>query len=193
MRRGDRASNWTDRVQHSVRSSIGGGIRTPFVHMAPDGAPGRQRRLRRPIRDPGCSSATPLLGDARPVRQPRLRPAHRSGDLCGDPHLHARRPWLAPALGLAARLALVPAQPDRRRGLDARRKRVAARPVEQLGQPGVSGRRRTWCSSPALLLFPRALRSRHDAVKLGLDAAIMLVGGGMLVWHLVIAPTARSR
>jgi diguanylate cyclase (GGDEF)-like protein/PAS domain S-box-containing protein len=43
-----------------------------------------------------------------------------------------------------------------------------------------------------LLLFPRALRSRRDAVKLTLDAAIVVVGGGMLVWHLVIAPTAQA-
>jgi diguanylate cyclase (GGDEF)-like protein/PAS domain S-box-containing protein len=39
-----------------------------------------------------------------------------------------------------------------------------------------------------LLLFTRTLRSRRDATKLALDAAIVMVGGGMLVWHLVIAP-----
>jgi hypothetical protein len=44
-----------------------------------------------------------------------------------------------------------------------------------------------------LLLFPRALRSRRDAVKLALDAAIVVVGSGMLVWHLLITPTALAQ
>ena len=41
-----------------------------------------------------------------------------------------------------------------------------------------------------LLLLPQALRSTRERLKFSLDAAIVVVGGGMLVWHLVIAPTA---
>jgi diguanylate cyclase (GGDEF)-like protein/PAS domain S-box-containing protein len=44
-----------------------------------------------------------------------------------------------------------------------------------------------------LLLFPRALRSRRDAAKLVLDAAIVMVGSGMLVWHLLVTPTALAQ
>src|SRR4051812_45519792 len=37
-----------------------------------------------------------------------------------------------------------------------------------------------------LARLPDAVRSRDDAVKFCLDAATVVVGGGMLVWHFVI-------
>jgi diguanylate cyclase (GGDEF)-like protein/PAS domain S-box-containing protein len=39
-----------------------------------------------------------------------------------------------------------------------------------------------------LLLLPEALRNRRDAVKFTLDAATVMVGGGMAVWYFVLSP-----
>src|SRR5437660_1474035 len=43
-----------------------------------------------------------------------------------------------------------------------------------------------------LLTLPGPRRSVLDRVKLGLDAAIVLIGGGMAVWYLVIEPTVQG-
>ena len=41
-----------------------------------------------------------------------------------------------------------------------------------------------------LLVLPRATRSRSEVVRVGLDVATVVVGGGMVIWHLVLRPTA---
>jgi diguanylate cyclase (GGDEF)-like protein/PAS domain S-box-containing protein len=40
----------------------------------------------------------------------------------------------------------------------------------------------------ALLLFPVPSRARREAVRLAVDSAIVVLGGGMLVWHSLFAP-----
>jgi diguanylate cyclase (GGDEF)-like protein/PAS domain S-box-containing protein len=69
--------------------------------------------------------------------------------------------------------------------------------VEQVwgGNPSQSWANLVYLASyPALLagllLLPRALRSRRDGARFALDAATVVVAGGMLLWHFVIAPTA---
>ena len=44
----------------------------------------------------------------------------------------------------------------------------------------------------ALLSFPRGPRTRPDRIKLVLDSATVVLGGGMFVWYLVVGPTVRS-
>ncbi len=41
----------------------------------------------------------------------------------------------------------------------------------------------------ALLLFPGPARARSEAVRLGVDSGIVLLGGGMVVWHGLFLPT----
>jgi diguanylate cyclase (GGDEF)-like protein/PAS domain S-box-containing protein len=41
-----------------------------------------------------------------------------------------------------------------------------------------------------LLVLPRAAGGRREFVRIGLDAGTVLLGGGMVVWHLVLRPTA---
>ncbi len=44
----------------------------------------------------------------------------------------------------------------------------------------------------ALLAVPLARRTRHERWKFGLDAAMVLVGGGVAIWYFSIRPTAAS-
>ena len=44
----------------------------------------------------------------------------------------------------------------------------------------------------ALLSFPRTARTRPDRIKLMLDSATVVLGGGMVVWYLVVGPIVRS-
>ena len=41
----------------------------------------------------------------------------------------------------------------------------------------------------ALLLFPYPAQARRDAIRLAIDATIVVVGGGMVVWHSILLPT----
>jgi GAF domain-containing protein len=43
-----------------------------------------------------------------------------------------------------------------------------------------------------LLSFPMALRTRHDRVKLWLDALIVVVGAGAAIWYFVFLPVLRQ-
>jgi diguanylate cyclase (GGDEF)-like protein/PAS domain S-box-containing protein len=40
----------------------------------------------------------------------------------------------------------------------------------------------------SLMLLPEAIRSRRDWVRFGLEAATVLVGGAMAIWHFVVTP-----
>ncbi|MEP7177115.1 MAG: EAL domain-containing protein, partial [Gemmatimonadales bacterium] len=44
----------------------------------------------------------------------------------------------------------------------------------------------------ALMAFPLARRTRVESWKFGLDAAMVLVGGGVVIWYFSIRPTAAS-
>ena len=44
----------------------------------------------------------------------------------------------------------------------------------------------------ALLSFPLARRTPHEWRKFALDAAMVLVGGAVLIWYFVMRPTAAS-
>jgi len=41
-----------------------------------------------------------------------------------------------------------------------------------------------------LLLFVSKLRTFEERAKLGLDAAIVTLGGGMLIWYFILHPIA---
>ena len=45
----------------------------------------------------------------------------------------------------------------------------------------------------ALLTFPLARRTRLERWKFGLDAAMVLVGGGVAIWYFSVRPTAAAR
>ncbi|HEU0236224.1 MAG TPA: EAL domain-containing protein [Candidatus Limnocylindrales bacterium] len=42
----------------------------------------------------------------------------------------------------------------------------------------------------ALLILPRAAGGRREVLRIGLDVGTVVVGGGMVIWHLVLRPTA---
>src|SRR3954447_6589611 len=49
------------------------------------------------------------------------------------------------------------------------------------------------CTLTALLSFPLARRTRLERSKFVLDAAMVLVGGGVAIWYFSVRPTAASQ